>query len=326
MAGVQPDALLAAARLDAGLFAGPDIDIDHAQELRLWAEAARLTGDQELGLHLAEWIVPRTDELFDVLSFALRSCATLGDHYRRAARYMCLVHPAVCVSLEEEAKVARLVHAHHYEPPGSPRHPVEGFLALALLLGRKCVGAELAPREVRFRHARPARVSEHERVFGAPVRFGCARDELVLDLALLGRKQRHAEPRLLAVLDRQLDGLLAEQPEGDGLLDLVKRCMLDELPDREPSISAVAAKRHMSPRSLQRRLHAEGTTFAKLLSDVRRELGFRYLRDPRIAIAEVGFLLGFGDVTAFHRAFRRWTGTTPARYRRSLQTTPGAHT
>lgn len=317
VAGVQVEALLGAANLDSALFAGPDIHLLHSQELRLWGEAARMSGDDDFGLHLAEWVAPRSEELFDILCFALRSSPTLGDHYRRVARYMRLVHPGVRVSLEEEARVARLVHSHRREPALPSRQPVEAFFALALLLGRRAVGEEFTPREVCFRHARPARVREHERLFGAPVRFGCPRDELVVDGAHLERKPLHAEPLLLALLDRQLDGMLAIQPERDGLLELVQSAMRDELPDREPSVASVAAKRHMSPRSLQRRLREEGTTFAELLEELRRDLALRYLRDPRIGIAEVGFLLGFRDVTAFHRAFRRWTGTTPASYRRS---------
>ena len=82
-------------------------------------------------------------------------------------------------------------------------------------------------------------------------------------------------------------------------------------------MAIIAEKLHMSPRSLQRRLHSEGTSFAELLSELRRDLALRYLRDQRIAIAEVGFLLGFLDVSAFHRAFKRWTGSTPAEYQRS---------
>jgi AraC-like DNA-binding protein len=80
----------------------------------------------------------------------------------------------------------------------------------------------------------------------------------------------------------------------------------------------------MSPRSLQRRLHSEGTSFAEVLSELRRDLALRYLRDQRIAIAEVGFLLGFLDVSAFHRAFKRWTGSTPAEYQRSLPRFPSS--
>jgi AraC-like DNA-binding protein len=74
----------------------------------------------------------------------------------------------------------------------------------------------------------------------------------------------------------------------------------------------------MSARSLQRRLQSEGTSFAEVLSDLRRDRALHYLKDPRISIAEVAFLLGFGDVTAFHRAFKRWTGSTPARHRSAV--------
>lgn len=315
-AGVRPPELLRAARLEPALFAGPDIDLSHPQEMRLWDEAARLTGDADFGLHLAEWLAPRTDETFDVLAFALRSCATLGDQYRRASRYIRLVHAGIDLTLEEESDTARLVHGHRRAPREPPRHPAEGFLTLALLTGRQAIGEDFAPRAVCFAHPRPARVNEHERIFRSPVHFGCPRDALVLDRALLERPQRHPEPLLLALLSRQLDGLLSEQPEDQRFLEDVQRCMMDELPDREPSIAAIAAKQHMSPRTLQRRLHDEGTTFAGLLSDLRRDLALRYLQDQRIAIGQVGFLLGFQDASAFHRAFKRWTGSTPAQYRR----------
>ena len=88
-------------------------------------------------------------------------------------------------------------------------------------------------------------------------------------------------------------------------------------------MSTIARKLHMSPRSLQRRLQGENTSFATVLFELRRDLAQRYLRDERIAIGEVGFLLGFLDVAAFQRAFKRWTGTTPAQYRRSAQERSG---
>ena len=98
--------------------------------------------------------------------------------------------------------------------------------------------------------------------------------------------------------------------------------MMDELPEREPGMAVVAGKLHMSPRSLQRRLQSEGTSFATVLFELRRDLALRYLRDPRISIGEVVFLLGFLDVAAFQRAFKRWPGRTSAVYRRSAQTSP----
>ncbi len=319
--GVSPAELLAAANLNPMLLAGPDADLLHSHELRLWDEAARLTGDRDFGLHLAEWISTSIEELFDVFAFALRSCATLGDHYRLAARYIRLVHQGIHLKLEEEeaADVVRLVHGHDREPLTPPRHPVEGMTALALLQGRRAIGEMFVPRAVCFVHARPERVSEHERIFQAPVYYGCPRNELLLDRALLSRSQPHAEPRLLAMLDRQLTGLLSALPEDRSLQGAVRRCMMDELPEQEPAVAAVAATLHMSPRSLQRRLKNEGTSFAHVLSELRRDLALRYLRDGRIATGEVGFLLGFLDVSAFQRAFKRWTGTTPAQYRRTAQ-------
>ena len=319
MVGLPPHVLLRAAGIDPVQLATPDIDLRHSQELRLWSTSARLTADADFGLHFAEWLAPRAEDTFDLLAFALRSCATLGDHYRRAARYVRLVHSGVKLALEEDGDVARLVHGHAREPSSSARHPVEAFLAIAVLAGRLATGVDFTPIEVCFAHPRPNRVSEHERIFRAPVRFGCVRDELLLERELLNRPQRHAEPRLLALLSRQLDGALAVRPDPNRFSEAVRAAMMSELPDREPSMAAVAARLHMSTRTLQRRLQDESVTFAGALTELRRDLAIRYLADERMAIGEVGFLLGFGDATAFHRAFRRWTGTTPSAHRREAR-------
>jgi AraC-like DNA-binding protein len=193
------------------------------------------------------------------------------------------------------------------------------MLALAVLQGRRATGEEFAPRAVCFAHPRPARVSEQERLFRAPVRYGCERNEVVLDRTLLERRQRQAEPRLLAMLDRHLEGLLSQLPEDRSLRGLTMRAMADHLLDGEPALSTVAAKLHMSPRSLQRRLRDESTSFAKLLADLRHNLALRHLRNPRTTIGEVAFLLGFSEVSAFHRAFKRWTGRTPMEHLRSVR-------
>lgn len=314
-AGVSPPELLHAAGLDSADLADPDASVPHAREIRLWDEAVRLTGDDDFGLHLAEWATHFPPDHFDVMTFTARSCATLGERFSLAGRYIRLIHEGIYLTLEQEGDVARLVHGHIPEQIG-PRHPVEGLLAIALLQGRQGVGDDLTPRAVCFSHARPARVSEQERVFRAPVHYGCPRNELVLDRAVLARAQRHAEPRLLGILEPQLGELLSKRPEVRGFRDRVERSILDELPQREPVVGAIALKLHMSSRSLQRRLHGEGTSFAEVLSDLRRDLAQRYLVDSRISISEVAFLLGFLDVTAFYRAFKRWTGSTPSTYRR----------
>ncbi len=318
-AGVSPPELLLAAGLSPMELADPDAYLPEAMELRLWEEAVRRTGDQDFGVHLAEWAGRFPPDHFDVLSFAVRSCPTLREHYRVVGRYIRLIHEGVYLTLEEEGDVARLRHGHVPEQIG-PRQPVEGMLAMAVLNGRLCTGDDLAPRAVCFSHPRPESVSEQERIFRAPVHYGCARSELLFERTALDRPQRSAEKRLFALLDRQIDVLLSKLPESHRFRDIVVRCMMDELPEREPAVATIASKLHMSERSLQRRLQSEGTSFAEVLSDLRRDRALHHLKDQRISIGEVAFLLGFLDVTAFHRAFKRWTGNTPAEYRRSLTT------
>ena len=84
------------------------------------------------------------------------------------------------------------------------------------------------------------------------------------------------------------------------------------------SLSAVASELRLPGRTLQRRLAAEGTSFAALLDSVRHELAIEHMADPRTSLAEIAFALGFADQAGFHRAFMRWTGRTPGEYRKRL--------
>ncbi len=314
-AGVSPVELLRATGLHPATCADPDAFVPSRQERRLWEAAVCLTGDQNFGLHLAEWVCRSPEDHFDVLAYATRSCATLGEHYARMGLYIRLLHADAYHSLEVEGDVARLAQGFTHEVTGQ-RQPMECAVALSFLQGRRSIGEEFAVREVCFAHPAPARVSEQERLFQAPVRYAAPRNELVFDSALLERPQRHAEPRLLGVLSRQLEELMSRLPETRSCSALVQRLMLDELPDREPTVRSVARLLRVSPRSLQRRLSEEGTSFNGLLDELRRDLALRYLEDRRLSIGEVGFLLGFSEVSAFHRAFKRWTGTTPTEQRR----------
>jgi len=102
----------------------------------------------------------------------------------------------------------------------------------------------------------------------------------------------------------------------------VERCIIDVLPRPAPTALEVARRLGMSPRSLRRALRDEGTTFSKVRDAHLRRVAEQALRDPSRTIAEVGWLLGYSEVSAFHRAFRRWTGSTPAAYREAGRVSP----
>jgi AraC-like DNA-binding protein len=104
-------------------------------------------------------------------------------------------------------------------------------------------------------------------------------------------------------------------PQEDGELSSVRRAIAESLRDGEPSLSRVAKKLAMSPRSLQRQLQEYGMKFKKIVNDTRRQSAQIYLKDRKNSLTEIAFLLGYSEASAFNRAFKRWTGLTPSGYR-----------
>jgi AraC-like DNA-binding protein len=141
-----------------------------------------------------------------------------------------------------------------------------------------------------------------------------------LPLSLVDRALPQADPALYRVIERHAEALLAARPAPqDTTSERVQRVLIEALNanSSDVSLTAVAAELRLSERSLQRRLAGEGTSFDALLERLRLDLALRYLGDQSIAIAEVAYLLGYSEPSAFHRAFKRWTGRTPSAVRRA---------
>jgi len=176
-------------------------------------------------------------------------------------------------------------------------------------------GVEWAPLEVRFAHVPPADASDHERFFRAPVRFAMGENSFALAADLLALPCTRADAALAALLDRYADERIGRSAGIGRLADRVRSLIEAELRSGEVSATGLSKKLGMSVRSLNRLLATEGTTYQALLDALRHELAARQLGDPRTSVWEVAFQLGYSDLSAFYRAFRRWTGTTPAEFR-----------
>jgi AraC-like DNA-binding protein len=119
-----------------------------------------------------------------------------------------------------------------------------------------------------------------------------------------------------AVLERYADALLEKLPRGDPFVDNVRRAVADALRGRDPSLQATAARLGVGAGTLQRRLAALETTHQDVVEEVRNELAARYLVHEGLGVSEAAYLLGFSEPSAFHRAFKRWTGKTPLEYKK----------
>jgi AraC-like DNA-binding protein len=138
-----------------------------------------------------------------------------------------------------------------------------------------------------------------------------------LDTTFVDRENPKADPALSRVIERHAESLLAGRPNPVASTpERVRQLFASALGEGEVGLSSIAQKLKMSERSLQRRLADEGVSFDSLLDEVCRELAQRYLADPKIAVSEVAYLLGYSEPSPFHRAFKRWTGKTPAELRR----------
>jgi AraC-like DNA-binding protein len=281
---------------------------------RAWELAAEAIRDPAFGLRFVERAPPGS---FDVLEYATRSCATYGDALRHLGRYYRLLEDAAEITVEVDGGIARVVHRVIDPRTAAPRHGTEALIAALVRRGRRAIGDALAIHEVFFRHAAPSDLTEHRRVLRAPLRFGAAESGFTFDARWLDAPQSTADEGLHRILERQADAMLTRLPRADELQERTRWALLQLLPGRELTLGAVARALGTSRRSLQRGLAAEGVSYQELLDLVRRNLASGYLCDGTLTSAQIAFLLGFSEPRAFHRAFRRWTGTTPQAFRRN---------
>jgi AraC-like DNA-binding protein len=282
---------------------------------RLWDDAAVILHEPNLGI--AVGARPPIGE--GVIAYGMQACPTLGDAWRLVVQFHRLMSDVIEPRLVEERGRARFSLYTVVPDPRMLRHISELILSKALLSGRTLTGLEWNPIIVRFRHPRPPNVDEHRSFFRAPLIFDHAVDELEIERGLLQLPLRGAEPRLLRFLDRYAADVLSRLPPASDFTTVVRFAVATSLRHQEPTLQRVAGHFHMTARTLQRRLAEAGLSFRALVDNARHELALRYLERDDLSIAEVGLLLGFDSKTSFHRAFRRWTGATPAELRRRLK-------
>jgi AraC-like DNA-binding protein len=182
-------------------------------------------------------------------------------------------------------------------------------------MGVHLTGVNKRPLEVRFRHEPPSYVDEYERIFRCPVRFAQPANELVFPRGLLDVPQLHRNDSLCELLRERADQLLAQEHASERLGERIVEILKLQL--RAPDPERLAQDLGLTLRSLQRRLQASSLSLSRLLDDARRDVACTSLKIPDVPIKDIAYRVGFSEPSAFHRAFKRWTGMTPAQFRES---------
>lgn len=301
--------------LDAAQYANPDTRIPHRLAIDLLNASVASSGDSTLGLRAAELIEPGD---FDVLEYAARSSATLRESIQCIARYTRLMHDAAEVTLEETRDLAIL---RYRVTDGVPQPPATNDFVTSVLVrhGWQYAGRKEPLREIQFTHAPTSYLLEYARIFDTKITFGAPRNAIVVSRAWLDTPLVRANPRVSAAFERQVRHLLGKLQENHSIAGRVRELLFAQLSHGDTSMESVARKLAMSVATLRRRLAEEHVSFSEIVDGLREELARRYLSEQEQATSEVAFLLGFSDVVAFHKAFRRWTGMTPAEFRKRAQ-------
>lgn len=203
-------------------------------------------------------------------------------------------------------------------PDGPGVSPLGSELMLKLVHGVASwlVRQKIALASVEFPFARPAQAADHLYLFPGPVQFSRDTTQLIFDAAYLDMPIRQRKSDLQAFLQRAPEDWIFVTFADQMVCHRVRQAIVERLP-AAPSIEEVADTLHFSVRTLCRRLVSEGTTFQAIKDEVRRDIAIQRLTRSDDPIAAIAYDVGFDNPTAFHRAFRNWTGSTPAAYRKT---------
>lgn len=313
---IEPAALFREIGLPDFAASDPDARLPLTHLDRLWTHAAAQLGDADLGLHLAETVQP---DSFGLLSYLGTASASLGEAIARVFGYFRLLSDASSYHLVEADGVATITATQDTPIDAPVRQRVEFTIAVVYCYARRVVDGDWPVLDVFFEHAAPDDVREHRRVFGRTPRFATPGSGFSFASELLSRPLRTRNAALARLLERLASRMLAELPRDTTVSAALRRLSLEHGGAPALTLDAAARRLRLSPRTLQRRLRDEGTSLHEVVDDARRELASRMLTQSGLGIAEIAFALGFSEPGALHRAFKRWTGMTPAAFRRAAR-------
>jgi len=292
----------------------PDGRVSISKLNTLWSLAISYTGNPAIGLLVGSKVDPSR---FSVVTQASFQCETILQGLQKYVRFFSIVNQGATMSLSKEGDLASL-EFQFASPEFYSVSEIERMVSTAMARCRYLVGDKIEPKRFDFQHAEPEYRDEYEAMFNAPLFFGQDKTAIVFDRSLLYTKINQSNPYLLSVLTSYAEKLLKKVQSKSNVKDKVRFFIRNHLADDgELDVNMAAKELNMSRHTLYRKLKKEDVSFQSLFEEVRREEALRHLKEGRVSISEVAFLLGFSELSAFSRAFKRWTGESPAQFRLS---------
>lgn len=287
----------------------PNSILDKAIDVALY-----LSPDPHFGLRAGEFWHPGH---LGTLGYAWLSSGTLRTSFHRLVRYTKLLGQRITNSTQNTPEGLLYIHDHGRGDTTTGWAMAEFGLSLVLAMSRGNFGPALNPLQVTFKRPAPADITPYSACFNAPILFNAPCNSILFSADDVDQPLPASCRELAATFDRILTAQLSEF-QADDLQAQCRAYLAKGLTSGPPTEEDFARSILMGPRTLQRRLTDRGTSFRQILDDLRRELAMKYLLDRRKNVADISFMLGFSESSAFVRAFRRWTGKSPLEFRDHL--------
>ena len=288
-----------------------DNRIPFQKYIALMRVGKELCNDPALALHFGE--------AFDCAEMSIvgligRTCETIADGFALVNRYGRLdvefdLEAADRFQLERHGDELWIVDKR--ENPNDFPEVTESVFARAVCTARRYFGETQFVKAVHVTHPEPGYRPEYDRIFRMPVVFGSNQNAVVTDGGWLTHKLPHPSRYAFGILSAHAEDLLKTLESSKSMRGRVESALRPILHTRDASMDTVAGKLGVSRQTLFRRLKAEGTTFEKVLDELRYRMALHYLREEKVSVNETAYWVGFSEPAAFSRAFKRWTGSSP---------------
>jgi len=312
---LNADELLARVGLSPGLLQVPQARVSAQHYGALWRAIALELDDEFFGQDSRRMKAGS----FAMMCHAAIGCKTLSQALDRSLRFYALLLDDISGAAQRDAGEARIVL--HGRAAGADQRVFAHELLLMLLYGVSCwlVGRRIPILRAEFSYAEPAHSAEYRLMYCTDLRFNAANTTIAFDAAYLDLPVVQNEQSIKEFLRTAPESILLKYKNGSSLAARVRRRLRQFLPGAVPDFEGLALQLNMTPATLRRRLHEEGVSYQSIKDQLRRDLAIGYLSHSGRSVMDIALELGFSERSAFHRAFRKWTGASPGEFRRTLQ-------
>ncbi len=312
---MDTDGLLAQVGLSPGLLQVPQARVSAKHYGELWRLVALTLDDEFFGQDSRRM----KSGSFAMLVHSVLGCKNLAQALDRSLRFYGLILDDIVGSLAREGKEASIVLK---ERAAEARPRVFGHEVLLMLLhGVACwlVGRRIPILRARFRYPEPAHSAEYRLMYCTDLSFDAPDTAIVFAADYLTLPVVQNERSVKDFLRTAPESILVKYKNGSSLSARIRRRLRQLLPGDVPDFDRLAAELNMTTATMRRRLNEEGTSYQGIKDQLRRDLAIGYLSHSDRSVMDIALELGFSERSAFHRAFRKWTGASPGEFRRGLQ-------